>query len=275
MNKWTRRRYHRACLYPWNGKVWCSEMGWRRRAGKGRGGWGGECQADSQALDEPKTLPDAMKITGLRAGHRARIGGCLSGSPCQRQPPGGWAPLTWRPFTPLMPGGPRDPGGPCGEEKEFGEAAFPVARATGKAGSVGQRWVRIEGIGPGGKICPPGRSRPWARTLSTSQCPGFNVVCLHVSQASASEEKPPRMGEPFPSAPQNQQREASMTSSTKALLKCPFPLFLSTSEETMAFHVAPPPQSRTSPASHPEGSDQGRKSEPWGTRGKKQTTVPR
>lgn len=241
MNKWTRRWYHRACLYPWNGKVWCSEMGWRRRAGKGRGG--GECQADSQARDEPRTLPDAMKITGLRAGHRARTGGCLSGSPCQCQPPGGRAPLTWRPFTPLMPGGPRDPGGPCGEEKEFEEAAFLVARATGKAGSVGAKLGAHRRNWPRGKICPPGRSPPWARTLSTSQCPGFNMVCLHVSQASDSEEKPPRMGEPFPSAPQNQQREASTTSLTKALLKCPFPLFPSTSEETMAVHVPPPPQS--------------------------------
>lgn len=30
------------------------------------------CQADSQAQDEPGTLPDAMKITGLRVGQGAR-----------------------------------------------------------------------------------------------------------------------------------------------------------------------------------------------------------
>lgn len=36
--------------------------------------------------------------------------------------PGGGASLTRRPLAPLMPGGPRDPGGPCGEkslEKPF------------------------------------------------------------------------------------------------------------------------------------------------------------
>lgn len=107
-HEWSKHRHHRAPLFLLDGKAWCSEMGWERWVGvpHGEPGLGGGCCCES---------------------HRSQgwaEGKDQEGSLQQVSAPGGWATLTRRPFAPLMPSGPRDPGGPCGEEKESGEGPF-------------------------------------------------------------------------------------------------------------------------------------------------------
>lgn len=64
---------------------------------------------------EPGTLSSAVTVKNLGAGQEDKIQEMNPASVSPR----GWDSLTRCPFVPLMPGGPRDPGGPCGEEEEL------------------------------------------------------------------------------------------------------------------------------------------------------------
>ena len=86
--------------------------------------WGFHTESHTQ--QEPGTLAGALKVIDLRSGVGREGSGGVSPSrwPLPASAPGGWAPLTRRPFAPLMPGGPRDPGGPCGGRKSLEKPPF-------------------------------------------------------------------------------------------------------------------------------------------------------
>lgn len=103
--------------------------------------WPGKDQWESHAYSQLwmclEPLPNAVKVRDPGLGRAQRPGGRPPNRwPCRGQP-WSWAPLTQRPFAPLMPGEPRDPGGPCGEEKEFGVASSLGETATLRARRMG------------------------------------------------------------------------------------------------------------------------------------------